>query len=111
MEPEKLFDRVVIELNNQLSEASLQAITPTEIIKPEEDVAEIPNNKQVLQALETIKLYAACRGDDEVLGGNFNLALYKQVVEGRAYMEGRQTTVDEFLRKLIRKYHNVMTVF
>ena len=81
MGPEELFDRVVIE-------ASLQAITPTEITKPEEDAAEIPNNKQVLQALETIEQYAAGRGDDEVLGGNFNLAWYKQVV-GEANNRGR----------------------
>ena len=55
MEPEELFDVVVTELNDQLNEASLQAIPPIEIIKPEEDVAEIPNNKQVLQAIDTIQ--------------------------------------------------------
>ena len=88
MEPEELFEVVVTELNDQLNEASLQAIPPIEIIKPEEDVAEIPNNKQVLQAIDTIELYAAGSGDDEVLGGNFNLAWYKQVVEGRAIWRG-----------------------
>ena len=46
-----MIDRVVIELNNQEKEAAIHASTPTEIVKPEEDVTEIPKNMQVLQAL------------------------------------------------------------
>ena len=99
MEPEELFDRVVIELNNQENEAAIHASTPTEFVKPEEDVTEIPKNKQVQQALETIELHAAGYGEDEVLGGNFDLVWYMQVVERKAYMEGSQTTVDEFFKK------------
>ena len=95
MDPEELFDRVVIELNNQENEAAIHASTPTEIVKPEENVTEIPKNKQVLQALETIELYAAGHGDYEAFGRNFDIVWYKQVVEGR------QTTVDEFFKKNI----------
>ncbi|KAI6658194.1 Tigger transposable element-derived protein 6 [Oopsacas minuta] len=99
VEPEELFDKVVTELKDQLEEVSIQAIAPTEIITTEDDVAEIPNNKQVLQALETIELYAAGRGDDEVLGGGFNLAWYRQIIEERAHMEATQTTIEDFFKK------------
>ena len=44
-----------------------------------------------------------------MLGGNFDLVWYKQVVEGRAYMEGRQTTWTSFSRKIFREYHNIVT--
>lgn len=45
-----------------------------------------------------IELYAAGRGDDYVLGGNFNLLWYKQVVQGWTNIEERQTTMDEVFK-------------
>jgi hypothetical protein len=88
--PEVLFDEVTNDSQPREYE---------EVKDEETEETEIPSSKDALAAIKLLQMYALGRGDEQVLGGMFDLTWYQGIVESRKAQEQVQTRITDFFKR------------